>query len=294
MSTYFTILYRLTKADVLERTRRYSFFVTMVATLYVGYSAYAGNIVLRLGNYRGVYNSAWVGMLMALSVVTIYTIAGFYIVKNAVERDELTRVGQILAATRISNFTYILSKLFSNAFILMSITGIMFVAGFAMQLGKSESGAFNLPALLLPFLLIALPAMFLTAGIALLFENISWLRGGFGNVFFIFFWATSIALPIENDMPAFDLTGLSLVRPQMQEAVRSKDPNYKDSFGLNIGPEGQTKDLKPVVWNGMQWTPWIIFTRLSWFAWTLLLAVISSLLFRRFDRALPKKKLSPA
>jgi len=42
--------------------------VTLGLVLYLGLAVNTGQIVLRLENYRGLLNSAWVGALMALTV----------------------------------------------------------------------------------------------------------------------------------------------------------------------------------------------------------------------------------
>src|SRR5436305_10011512 len=61
-------LYQLVRADLLERSRRYSFLVTLGLVLYLGYAANTGQILLRREHYRGILNSAWVGIVMALVV----------------------------------------------------------------------------------------------------------------------------------------------------------------------------------------------------------------------------------
>ena len=101
------LLFRLAWPDVLERVRRASFLLTVGMTIWLGSLVYTNNIQMSVGQYRGVINSAWLGTLMALSVTTFVSLAGFYIVKNAVELDRQTGVGQILAATRVSTRGYL-------------------------------------------------------------------------------------------------------------------------------------------------------------------------------------------
>jgi hypothetical protein len=64
------ILGQLIRADFLERARRYSFFITLGVMLYVGYSAVppaeSGVLTVDLGDVRGIYNSAWIGGVVAL------------------------------------------------------------------------------------------------------------------------------------------------------------------------------------------------------------------------------------
>ena len=54
-------LYRLALADFRERTRRYSFLITLLGTLFFGFLVITGKWTVRMGEYRGEYNSAWVG-----------------------------------------------------------------------------------------------------------------------------------------------------------------------------------------------------------------------------------------
>jgi len=76
------VLWHLVKADFLGRVRRTSFLVTLAFAVFLGYQTFAGHVVLRLDDYRGVYNSAWVGALMGVVTSSFLTLVGFYIVKG--------------------------------------------------------------------------------------------------------------------------------------------------------------------------------------------------------------------
>ena len=52
-------LAEMMKADVRERTRSYSFLVTIAATLYLVYLVSDGTIGVRISNCLPVSNSAW-------------------------------------------------------------------------------------------------------------------------------------------------------------------------------------------------------------------------------------------
>lgn len=106
----------MARADFLERVRRYSFLLTLV-----------GN------EYRGVYNSAWIGMLMTIWCSTWLSLVGFYIVKNSIRRDSDTRVGQILAATPMPKAIYTLAKTLSNFAVLACMVLVLMLAALAMQ-----------------------------------------------------------------------------------------------------------------------------------------------------------------
>jgi ABC-type transport system involved in multi-copper enzyme maturation permease subunit len=115
------VVYAIARADFLERVRRYSYLVTLLFAVYLGYAAGTGQISLRLGNYRGLYTSAWIGAMVSLVTTTFVSLVGFYIVKNAVDRDRQTGVGEILAATPLSKASYLLGKFLSNFAVLLSM-----------------------------------------------------------------------------------------------------------------------------------------------------------------------------
>src|SRR6202453_4776609 len=119
------ILYHLALADFLERVRRYSFVLTMGISIYLGYAAATGQLEMRVGDSRGVFNSAWIGGLMALVSTTFLTLAGFYVVKNTIERDRSTRVGEILASTPMSKMMYVMGKAISNFVVLTAMIVIL-------------------------------------------------------------------------------------------------------------------------------------------------------------------------
>jgi len=76
---------------------------------------------IRLGDYRGVYTSAWIGVMVSMVTTCFVSLVGFYIVKNAIDRDRQTGVGQILATTPLSKSSYLLGKFLSNFAVLASM-----------------------------------------------------------------------------------------------------------------------------------------------------------------------------
>ena len=120
------VLYHMVRADFLERARRYSFLLTLAAALYLAYGVATEKIWMVIGGgYRGVYNSAWIGALTAICCATFISLAGFYVVKNSVQRDTETRVGQILAATPMRKSFYTLAKAISNFAVLTSMVLVL-------------------------------------------------------------------------------------------------------------------------------------------------------------------------
>ena len=276
------VLYHLARADFLERVRRYSFLVTLALTLYAAYEANRGNIVLSLGEYRGLYNSAWLGLLLSTTATMLVTMAGFYIIKNTVERDRQTGVGQILAGTPIGRITYLAGKVLSNFAVLFVIMAILACAAVAMQLWRAEEIGIDPWKLLAPFLFFTVPAFAFLAALAVLFECVPGLRGGFGNVFYFFFWVALLAGGLESKFLMLDLLGAGTIQHGVQMRAASELPDYKGGFSFNIGPN-DGRVYKTFLWKGMDWTAPLILSRLAWMAFALLVLLLAAAFFDRFD-----------
>jgi hypothetical protein len=284
---HFRALYQIARADFLERVRRYSFLLTLGFTLYLGYLAGVGRMVLKLGEYRGIFNSAWTGSLMALVCTSFLTLVGFYIVKNTIERDRESGVGQILAATPLSNTLYCLGKALSNFLVLASMVALLVPAGIVTQLVRGEDRHIHLWRLLSPFVVLALPAMAFVAALAVLFETIPGLRGGFGNIFYFFFWSALPGISISQHSPGFDIWGFQAVWDSAGAVAREQTSNYKRDFGMSFNIGGST--LPPIShafrWEGVQWSEAFLVSRVIWVLAAVGLTLLAAVFFNRFDPA---------
>jgi hypothetical protein len=293
--------YHTVKADFLERIRSYGFLIVLLLTMLSAYvfvpGQDAGYMTLKLssadGFYRGVYNSAWIGAMVSLPTTLFLALFGYYVVKNAVERDRRTGVGQIIATTPISKPVYMLGKAASNFAVLAAIVGVMMIGALAMQLFRGETGAIDLWALWSPFLLLTLPAMAVVASVSVLFESIGLLRGGFGNVaYFIFYMIVMVALLTSangmtwgNDL-AFvkDMLGTSVGISSIEATAKTIYPGFEPGhWSMGFAPVSDPPHT--FVWNGIEWTPLIVMGRLFWVLVACGIALIASVFFDRFDSA---------
>jgi hypothetical protein len=294
-------IFAIARADFLERVRRYSFLLTLLFAVFLGYGAASGRIAVHLGDYRGVYTSAWIGALVAVVTTCFVSLVGFYIVKNAIDRDRQTGVGQILAATPLSKISYAFGKFLSNLAVLSAMVVVLALAAVAMQFFAAEDSHLDTLALLAPFVIIALPAMALTAALALLFETLPLLRGGLGNVAWFFAWAIlGIGLPELSGNHRLDPMGLMTVADSMIEGAKANIPGYKDSFSLTIA-DAPAKIVDTFRWQGVPWTSQIILLRIGWTVAAVAIVLLAALFFDRFDpvswffpSVRKAKKVSPA
>ena len=285
------IIYHIARADFYERVRRYSFLVMLMLAIFLGYQVAIGNMSLQLGQYRGEFNSAWVGALMSLIATFFIGWFGFYLVKGAVENDRRTGVGQIIAATLVNRPQYAIGKWISNFLVLMSMVGILALAGLVIQFLQGESSSVNLFAFLSPFIFVAAPLIAIVAAAAVLFETIPFLAGGFGNIAYFFAFIISLPLFLENEMlkqyPAFEPMGLGVISSEMGRALQAVFPDYDGSFTLGSTDETVTDVF---TWNGIEWTAEIFFARFVVFAFSIGMILLAALFFDRFDSSRRKPK----
>lgn len=295
----FRVLYHIARADFFERTRRYSFLVTTGILIYLAYLSFppldTKYLVVSMRDYRGIYNSAWMGSSVALLCNTLLALAGFYLINNSIKRDDTTGVGQIIAATPITKWAYLFGKFFSNLVFLMSMVGIISVVAIGMQLYRGESSTIELWKFFSPIIITTLPIMALVSAVALLFESVRFLRGGVGNVLYygLLMATLMISMGFENDYAAKDLSprpyGVSLIMGSMQKAAYENFPDdYKGGF--EIGGSPVRDHVITFVWNGVDWNSKIILWRLFWIGISFLITLMVTLFFKRFDQSYQYRK----
>ena len=286
----FRVLYHVARADFLERIRGYRFLIVLglviaVAFLFVPQEG-ANYITIDLDGYRGVYNSAWVGGSVALLSTLYLALASFYVVKGAIGRDIETGVGQIVASAPIGKPQYIFGKWLSNFAMLLVMVGVLVVSAGVMQLVRGEELSIDVWALLGPFVIIVLPTMMVVAALAVLFETLPELRGGFGNV--VYFFLFLIVL-----FPA-GLAG-SFIIQNMADGVQAAVPGHSGGTSCCLILESNAMQVlgrelgvqQTFEWKGMEWTSGILLSRLLYIAAAIGIMLLAARLFNRFDSTRP-------
>jgi hypothetical protein len=264
----------------------------MLGALFFGYLVITGKYTVQFSEYRSIYNSVWFGTLMATTCATMFSIVGFYLVKNSIKRDRLTGVGQIIAATPLSNLEYILAKFVSNFLVLLAMVTVMAAMALVMLILHNESGTIDLWAFSVPFLLIATPAMMLVAAVAVFFETIRWLRGSFGNILYLFMAEMMLVMGMmRNNL--LDLGGINLYTTSVNAAIQQAYPGAK--VGMQMGFITMVEDLRTdasttFLWNGIEWTQEALLFRFIWIGLALCVLVFALPFFDRFNPASVKRK----
>lgn len=277
-------IWHIAKADFLQRIRSYYFLIGLGVCVFIIYSFVppldAGYTMVSLGNYRGFYNSAWVGSMVAMCV-PFFALIGFYVVNNAVKRDIDTGVGQIIATTRITKVQYLTGKLFSNFAVLLLILIVIAAMTVVMFFVRGETNDLELGKLLLPLLILTAPAMFILAALALFFDSLSKISRGFINIAYFFLWIFLVSSSLK--FPAFDVFGINTGLIDIKNAISATHPDWNGGSRSGILITDSLATRKVFTWEGMNWTQKIILQRIFWMAAAFGLVLLASLFFNRFD-----------
>lgn len=268
-------------ADLRERTRGRGFWLLMALVAAATWWSFpptgARYVVLALnGQYRALYSSAWVGMVVAMLSIWL-SLLGFYLVRGTLARDIDTRVWQLLAATPMTRAGYLLSKWCSNMAVLLLIVVASLAVALVAQWLRAEDRVVDLVELLKPAVWIALPSLALTAAFAVWFDMLPLLRRTAGNVLYFVLWIAILAGAVRmldagpgsaaansigdpRGMALFQQAVLRQAAPQLAEPLQS-------GFCMGCALAGRTPKT-------FRWTSWqVAWSALAGRAFWLLFAL---------------------
>ena len=284
MSFYKNII----KADYLQRSRSYVFLITLLVSVYVAYTFVpgydSGYSTVRVGNYVGKNNSAWIGHVTAIMASTFLWIIGFYLVNNGIKRDKETGVGQIIATTSISNFGYLLAKTLSNFCVLLTIVFIIILMALGLYIFRGE-GNFDFIQFILPYLLATFPSIFLVSVLAIVFEVFFGNKTNLMNVVFLFLFGAAIAITNAGTFPNLEFLdpfGIKFLTNQMVEMVNLTDASNTNyiSVGYLFSNKIKTNYFD---FQGSSLSILYVLSRIIWISIGFGMLFITSKFFNRFD-----------
>lgn len=290
MKSFLTII----RSNFLQHTRSYNYFVSLLgcialASLFVP-PPNGGYTTLLIGEYIGVYNSAWFGYVTAMMTSIFVSLIGFFLVSNSIQKDVDTNIGQMISASPVSNQQYILAKLFSNFFVLLSILLGVFMTSIVLFFLYSKNQIFDLRQFLYPYAILALPSLFVTACLAIVFEVVFGNRNNIKNaVYFILFIALLTMPASSNYLDVFGTKTMLQYFEQLVSTVSNSEVKNAASIGFVSNDVANTKTF---LFEGMQFAWAFIFSRGVLALLALLGVFASSFLFRRF--ATSNWRLKPA
>lgn len=269
-----------------DRARRPAYAVVLLGAVALGYlavpAATSSWTILDAGGYRGIYNSAYVGAATALAGALWLSLAGFTVVRGAVPQDERSGVGELLAATPVRTVTYLVGVFAGNLLMLVAMAGLLAVTALMMQVTRGESRDVDVWSLLLPYTLLTLPVLAVTAAAAVLWDTVRPLRGGLGAVVWFFGWLVVAVAGQGADAPLGGL-GAGWVGASIEDELAAVGATASREFAVGL----MYLDQPPRVflWSGLTPTVDMVADRLLLVAVAVGLAALPALWFPRFDPA---------
>jgi hypothetical protein len=274
-------IWAVAKADFLERMRRPPVYMAMAVGAFLCYLCVIDQAGVTLEGARGVWNSAWCAGSLAVMATSYTTLICFYVIRSAVQRDEQTGAGRLIAASPISGFSYLLGKAVSNFGVLLSIALVFLLASPVLQWSHHEGYAFRPWHFLNPFLCIVIPSSAFVAALAVLFECHPWLKRGLGNVIYLFAWVEMLRESAMYGRGWTDMVGFYgfMQSSETAELAQGLKPRGK---GLNIG-HAEYDHWNIFQWDGFHFSWHQTFLRLEWFVIAAAVVLIAAYFFKRFD-----------
>jgi len=268
--------------DFKQRSRQQSFVVTLLAmsvlTLLFFPTPDAHYQTLVINGYRGIYNSAWIGICLAMLNVLFLPLICFYLVKNALELDRTSMTCELIAATPVSKFNFLFAKWCTNVIILMTIVLTMLLSSIVIQLYYGESYFIDLWALIWPQIIFVLPVLLAISSIAIMFEASKWLKGGLGNLVYFFLWVGSIVQTIES------VSGIGMLLNNLDAEVAERFPLNTGSTNIGVSAVDNAESIKTFVWQGIEPTTAHLWGALPLLLISLLCFIFAFTFFDRFSQ----------
>ena len=287
--TALRIIAAIALADLRQRLRVPRTWVVLVALAIASWWSFppleADYLTVSIGGAAGArahYSSAWIGLVIAAIQGTMLSLAGFYVVRGTVVRDLETGAWQLLVATPMNRAGYLLAKWCSHmaVFVLMLSAGV--AVGIVAQLVRGEVPGIDVVELLKPIVLVALPALGLTATFAVWFDLVPWLRRTAGNVAFFFVWVLLLAgtAAVGGGTWPGDPEGILMVEQALAPVAIAMGG---EPGGLSVGVQA-LEGARPVLFD---WTHWAVgfdalAGRVFWMALAVAVLLAAAPLLDRF------------
>jgi len=202
---------------------------------------------IRLGEFKGVYNSAWIGNTLAMLNVSFLPLILFYFLRGSIQRDASSRRGEIYVATQLRKFDYLMGKAVSNLVVALLIVAWMTCTAFFMQLWIGEDVSINIAQLMLPQLIHVLPMLLIVSMITLVFDAVPALRASLGNITYFFLASAGLVLL------SYDISGIDYVISQMKAQILETHGVQVESINIGISTVSKDAVSIPFVLNGISY-----------------------------------------
>ncbi|MCR1975925.1 hypothetical protein NSA52_17585 [Clostridium sporogenes] len=285
-------IYYIGISDFLDRIRSKNILIITLLMMYIPYllfpethNSFYHSLNYFYGKffYRGVYNSVWIGWVSTLAFVTFITLIGFYFVRNSITRERELLIGEVTASIGVKSWIFIFGKCFGNFIFLLLQMVVVILITFIMQFVRSESYYFEPIKFLTPFLILAMPACFITAVIAIIFDIVPFLSNLFGNIVYFILWTFIGLISImEKTFYLRDIGGIDTTVKIVLEQLKN---NFKKSENINLFNFGNYEmpdnKIRTFTMNIVNISENAVLGRIFWSFTGLMLLFLVAMIFKR-------------
>lgn len=275
------------KGNYRQYVRSYSFLVTIALSLFIAFGLIpapdANYVTMKFGDFTGEYNSEWIGIVTALLSSIFLSLAGFFLISGSIKKDIDSRIGHIIGSTRISNSTYILTKVASNFLVLFTILTVIFVVSICLFFLYGKGFTFRHKEFLIPYAFIAIPSLFFVASftvvLEVLFPKRTIIQYG---IYLLVFFTTLFSSTVTDSTLSTDIFGIQYPTNNMASQIQDVHPNHDVQLTVGVVAGKVNPDNKVRI-RSIDFPGNYISNRIFWMIFAIVLAFLSSLFFHRFD-----------
>ncbi|ELY93524.1 hypothetical protein C482_19039 [Natrialba chahannaoensis JCM 10990] len=291
------------RADLRQRAHSRRLLIVVAIVAYVGYQLNVGTFELlyqdtvagETVDYRGEPTAPYVGLTTGLTGATFVLFFGYYILASSLRRDRTTGFDELLASTPVSNCSYLLGKWLSHVGVVSVLLLTLAVAALTNHALHGD-GTTDPVWIVGSVFLIGFPMGCFVAGVTLVFQSTTRLRGTVGNVVYFFGAAMLLSLvaaaftaddggtgSIPSWIRAVDLVGLVVAGELTFEALLSVAPEYDGPPVANYGAGATGSEVITFEWDGSSWPGWFYANRLGLAVIGLGLVLVATLPYERYN-----------
>ncbi|MDQ1143867.1 hypothetical protein QE429_000694 [Bacillus sp. SORGH_AS 510] len=285
MANYIQII----RLNVTRHIRSSSFLLVIALSIFFSYlcvpSAKAGYEVFYIGGVRGIYNSAWLGGMVAMLSVLLLWLFGFFMLRNKFSEDKQIKVTHLIHTTQFKKLKYLFSHFVANFFVLNIIAITLIISFIIMQEVRGEDRFIHLADYIVPYLLVVLPSISFLSSLTILFDVVAFLKGTFGNIMYFFIWILLSVITVSNPNHLWDFFGMHLIMNDMATVAASKYHFIEVSKAGSFGYYPIEAAIQTFNWPGITIEENIVITRVIWIILSLIIIFASSSIFRPFSKS---------
>ncbi|MES3020344.1 MAG: hypothetical protein V4857_02045 [Pseudomonadota bacterium] len=274
--------------EVRLRMRRLSTVVTLVAVAAIGWAMIpdpttSTNALISIDDMRVLYTSSAMALGSACFGGTLFSLAGFYLVRGRMSEDIRSGTGSVICATPVGNIAFLVGRWMGGVAYLgalvLAFMGTMMVCHALRGEGPIEPLIY-----LQTYLVVLLPMVLFTASCAILFDSYPLLMGKAGDALYFFMMLAQLMIMAIVEKHAKEgFHPLLLVDFSGMAATFFNLATHFSTTNLSVGASPFDPKLAPITLPATVWSVQIMLTRLASCAIALLPLLPAALLFHRFS-----------